>query len=46
MPIRDGECGAKEEDCACPLVPPENWLEAPVRAGEKSYSLKSGEEGK
>ena len=37
---------AYSEDYACPLVPPENWLEAPVRAGEKSYPLKSGEEGK
>ena len=22
---------------ACPLVPPENWLQIPIRAGEKAY---------
>jgi len=31
---------------ACPLVPPENILDVPVRAGEKSYPLKSGEKAK
>ena len=30
------------EDYTCPLVPPENWLEVPIRAGEKNYSLKVG----
>ncbi len=29
-------------DYACPLVPRENWLEVPVRAGERKYPL-SGE---
>jgi uncharacterized protein (DUF1684 family) len=24
----------------CPLVPPENWLEVPIYAGEKNYPLK------
>jgi len=33
---------AYSEDYACPLVPPENWLEAPVRAGEKEYPLEPG----
>lgn len=28
---------AYSENYACPFVPPENWLKAPVRAGEKSY---------
>jgi len=28
---------AYSEDYACPFVPPENWLQVPVRAGEKSY---------
>jgi len=28
------------EDYTCPFVPPENRLEAPIRAGEKNYSLK------
>ena len=28
------------EDYTCPLVPPENWLEVPIRAGEKNYSFK------
>jgi len=28
------------EDYTCPLVPPENWLEVPTRAGEKNYSSK------
>ncbi len=26
----------------CPLVPPENWLEVPINAGEKNYSLNGG----
>jgi uncharacterized protein (DUF1684 family) len=29
------------EDYTCPLVPPENWLEVPVYAGEKKYILKA-----
>jgi hypothetical protein len=28
---------AYSQDYACPFVPPENWLEVPIRAGEKSY---------
>jgi uncharacterized protein (DUF1684 family) len=28
------------EDYTCALVPPENWLEVEVCAGEKNYSLK------
>jgi uncharacterized protein (DUF1684 family) len=28
---------AYSEDYTCPLVPPENWLKVPVRAGEKDY---------
>ncbi|KPK66410.1 MAG: hypothetical protein AMK73_00060 [Planctomycetes bacterium SM23_32] len=28
---------AYSEDYACPFVPPENWLQVPVRAGERSY---------
>ena len=28
---------AYSEDYACPFVPPENWLQAPVHAGERSY---------
>jgi len=27
------------EDYACPFVPPENWLQVPIRAGEKKYPL-------
>jgi uncharacterized protein (DUF1684 family) len=30
---------AYSENYACPFVPPENWLDVPVIAGEKSYSL-------
>jgi len=30
------------EDYTCPFVPPENWLEVPIRAGEKNYSIKAG----
>lgn len=29
------------EAYTCPFVPPENWLKVPIRAGEKSHSLKS-----
>ena len=29
----------------CPFVPPENWLEVPIRAGEKSYPLGQDTEG-
>jgi len=28
---------AYSEDYVCPFVLPENWLEVPIRAGEKSY---------
>jgi len=28
------------EDCVYPFVPPENWLKAPARAGEKKYPLR------
>lgn len=28
---------AYSEDYACPFVPPENWLQVPVRAGERNY---------
>ena len=28
------------ENYTCPFVPPENWLEVPIHAGEKTYSLK------
>lgn len=31
---------AYSEHYVCPFVPPENWLEVPVRAGEKMYPLK------
>ncbi len=24
---------------ACPFIPPENWLDVPIRAGEKTYTL-------
>jgi len=30
---------AYSEQYVCPFVPPENWLDAPVRAGEKEYPL-------
>lgn len=29
-------CGYSE-NYTCPFVPPENWLEMPIRAGEKNY---------
>ena len=28
---------AYNENYACPFVPPENWLDVPIRAGEKAY---------
>jgi len=28
------------ENYTCPLVPSENWLEVPIRAGEKNYPLR------
>jgi len=31
---------AYSENYACPFVPPENWLDVPVIAGERNYSLK------
>jgi len=31
---------AYSEAYTCPFVPPENWLEVPIRAGEKSYLLR------
>lgn len=31
---------AYSKSYACPFVPPENWLEVPVYAGEKDYVLK------
>jgi len=30
---------AYSEAYTCPFIPPENWLEVPIRAGEKSYPL-------
>jgi uncharacterized protein (DUF1684 family) len=30
---------AYSEAYTCPFVPPENWLEVPIRAGEKNYPL-------
>ncbi len=27
---------------SCPLTPPENWLEVPIRAGEKKYAPETG----
>lgn len=30
---------AYSEEYVCPFIPPENWLEAPIRAGEKKYPL-------
>lgn len=37
---------AYSEAYACPLVPLENWLKVPVRAGEKNYPLKNIQGGK
>ncbi len=31
---------AYSEAYTCPFIPPENWLEVLIRAGEKSYSFK------
>ena len=31
------------ERYTCPFVPPENWLEVPIRAGEKDYPPKDSE---
>lgn len=28
---------AYSDDYVCPFVPPENWLDVPIRAGEKNY---------
>lgn len=30
---------AYSEAYTCPFIPPENWLEVPIKAGEKKYSL-------
>jgi uncharacterized protein (DUF1684 family) len=30
---------AYSERYTCPFVPPENWLEVPIRAGEKNYPV-------
>jgi len=30
---------AYSEDYVCPFVPPENWLQVPIRAGEKKHPL-------
>jgi uncharacterized protein (DUF1684 family) len=30
---------AYSEEYICPFIPPENWLETPIRAGEKKYPL-------
>lgn len=30
---------AYSEAYVCPFVPPENWLDVPIRAGEKNYPL-------
>lgn len=37
---------AYSEAYTCPFVPPENWLKIPIRAGEKNYPLKKGQERK
>ncbi|MGD2176109.1 MAG: DUF1684 domain-containing protein [Candidatus Brocadiaceae bacterium] len=37
---------AYSQEYVCPFVPPENWLQAPVRAGEKSYSPASPEKSR
>ena len=31
---------AYSEAYTCPFIPPENWLEVPIRAGEKRYPFK------
>jgi uncharacterized protein (DUF1684 family) len=28
------------KEYTCPFIPPENWLEIPVKAGEKDYPTK------
>jgi len=33
---------AYSEKYVCPFVPPENWLNVPIRAGEKEYPLGKG----
>jgi len=33
---------AYSEDYVCPFVPPENWLQIPIHAGEKNYRLEKG----
>ena len=33
---------AYSEDYVCPLPPRENWLDAPIRAGEKNYHPRKG----
>jgi len=30
---------AYSEAYVCPFIPPENWLEVPIKAGEKKYSI-------
>lgn len=30
---------AYSQDYACPFVPPENWLNVPLYAGERNYKL-------
>jgi len=35
---------AYNENYTCPLVPRENWLEVPIYAGEKKYTVKEGRE--
>jgi len=37
---------AYSENYSCPFVPPENWLKVPIRAGEKNYPHKSGEDSR
>jgi hypothetical protein len=36
--------GVYSQDYACPFAPPENWLEAPINAGEKNYLRNSMKE--
>ena len=37
---------AYSQHYVCPFVPPENWLEVPVRAGEKNFPPQSAEESR
>jgi len=30
---------AYSEEYVCPFIPPENWFEIPIKAGEKKYPL-------